>query len=210
MSDFVWSDEYSCNIRPIDNDHRTLFEAVADLDRAVQENHGEEAVALTIDSLLLYVREHFEREERYMLSAGYPDFRAHQISHRRFTQIVKALRDLYAHDPKQIDSVAVLAFLKDWLVEHILNTDRDYVPYLTGQKAGLHGEIPVGEVSDPLTTLTVTCPEEDTEVLKEAARILIEGGRGAEILTAEISELSRQLRRNALAQARKLFGRKSD
>ena len=83
-----------------------------------------------IGTLGAYIAEHFDREERFMRRAGYPGFAEHKRRHDELTAQVRALDTLYEREPDSVDPEKLLAFLKDWLVKHIMGDDQAFVPYL--------------------------------------------------------------------------------
>ncbi len=138
MTYFPWSNDYSVGIRIIDNDHKDLFGMV----NALHAESKADAPAKNIDNLLAalsrYVEEHFEREEELMAAYNYPGLSAHKLKHKELALDVHALRKAHASQPRRIDRDKLLEYLKNWLSNHIMRSDMDYVPYLrseTGKKA---------------------------------------------------------------------------
>lgn len=132
----AWSEDYKTGIKAIDEDHKSLFEEIATLSKMLNEDESSEVVSQVLSCLEQYVAEHFAREERFMVQAGYPKALQHIKIHRRMTQRVVRLRQLYSEDPSQIDNARLSRFLEEWLTHHILKVDMDYLPYLKGEKSG--------------------------------------------------------------------------
>lgn len=131
-----WSDDYLVGIAAIDNDHKTLFALVNRLHDRIKAGDGEDAVGDALDGLVDYIDTHFAREERYMEECGYPDIIPHAQKHRDLARTVHSLKTLFEDDPREIENDAILRFLKNWLTNHILKADMDYVPYVMGEKKG--------------------------------------------------------------------------
>jgi hemerythrin len=133
MTYFPWSNDCSVGIRIIDNDHKDLFGMVNALHVALEGG----APAKNIDSLLAalsrYVEEHFEREEELMAAYNYPGLSAHKAKHKELALDVHALRKAHISHPHRVDRDKFLEYLKNWLSNHILRSDMDYVPYLRDQ-----------------------------------------------------------------------------
>lgn len=71
----------------------------------------------------------FKLEEDLMEEHGYPDFEAHKGQHDQMISNVEVyLRDYEKHGSKTLDKMAV--YLRLWLIQHINDTDRKYVPHL--------------------------------------------------------------------------------
>ncbi len=136
MSFIEWSDDYKVGIAAIDNDHQTLFGLVNRLHDRIKAGDGEDAVGDALDGLIDYIDTHFAREERYMDECGYPGLVAHARKHRDLARTVRSLKTLFEDDPREVENDAILRFLKNWLTNHILKSDMDYVPYVVGKKKG--------------------------------------------------------------------------
>lgn len=199
MSFFPWSDEYSVNLRVIDNDHKDLVNTVNALHDAISSGSERSEVGQIIATLAQYVDEHFAREEALMEANAYPDLADHKCTHRYLARQVYAIRTIFAAKPQQIDPAKLLHFLRHWLVTHILEEDRKYVPYLRGTAAQGSPEAdpapPVKSAksrktsksekaakskkkaaAEPAETLTITVPASKAAVLRRCARFLNNGG----------------------------------
>ena len=137
MAFLEWSDDYMVGIGAIDHDHKVLFILINRLHDEIKGSRGEDAVGEALDGLIQYVDTHFAREEQFMDECGYPDLVKHAKKHRKLASTVHSLKTLFDDDPEQLSSGRILGFLKNWLVNHILKSDMDYVPYMTGEQKGL-------------------------------------------------------------------------
>ena len=88
-----WSADFEIGISAIDTDHQMLFNTIKQLGEHISEAQNPERISATINSLLLYVDEHFEREERFLRRAGYPGFAAHKMEHDRFRDSIFSLHE---------------------------------------------------------------------------------------------------------------------
>lgn len=197
---YEWSPNYSTSIRVIDNDHRDLFEAINTLHDAHEAGQGAERVAATIDCLIRYVDEHFEREERFMEQAGYPDFASHCQSHAEFAGMIRVLHQIYLEDPMAVNIPKVLNFLADWLTQHIQKIDMKYVPYVTGEKAPLNQQ-----EQESLVMRTVKVPEDQVELVQEIVEFIATHRDKKESLQAVFSEFNKQTEQSLMDKAKKLF-----
>jgi len=136
MAFMPWSDDYLVGIAAIDQDHKTLFLLVNRLHQRIEKGEDEYAIAEALAGLVDYIDTHFAREERYMEECGYPDLVRHARKHRDLARTVHSLKTMFDDDPPALASDEILEFLRDWLTNHILKSDMDYVPYVTGRKKG--------------------------------------------------------------------------
>lgn len=125
MKYFEWTDELSVNVKEVDVQHKKLVEMVNDLNEAMLARKGREAQKSTIDAMVDYADVHFKVEEKYMQRFQYPGFAAHRVEHENFT--AKAL-ELKSRTERAgfILTLEIVNFLKGWLRNHIMGTDRQY------------------------------------------------------------------------------------
>jgi hemerythrin len=76
---------------------------------------------------------HFDHEEELMKKSGYENIMEHEIEHKFFVKrLEKITKKEYDEPEEQKDFILNLSqFLFDWLVHHILETDKKYVSLLT-------------------------------------------------------------------------------
>ena len=80
-------------------------------------------------------RAHFLREERLMDLSSFPQSSAHKGEHRALeAEIGKKITNLKCD--RKIDVDAVASYTLDWLVEHIVTSDKDLALFLRGISAG--------------------------------------------------------------------------
>jgi hemerythrin-like metal-binding protein len=130
---FPWKSEYSVQDASIDSQHQRLVALVNDLYAAMAEREGRAAVHRILIGLTDYTRTHFSYEERQMERVGYPAIQQHKEYHRKLLQRV----ELYVEGwnlGQSVNIVELAAFLKDWLLNHIGQTDRPLAEYLRAQR----------------------------------------------------------------------------
>ena len=128
MAYMSWQDSFSVNVKEIDDQHRNLIEMVNTLHDAMLANKGREAHMATIGSMANYAKIHFETEEKYMRRFDFPYLSSHKEEHDRFTDKALELK-ARAESNAFILTLEILAFLKEWLNDHILGTDAKYSQY---------------------------------------------------------------------------------
>ncbi|MDX9769781.1 MAG: bacteriohemerythrin [Tenuifilaceae bacterium] len=129
MAFFTWQNKFAFDIESIDNDHKKLVGYIDDLYSAMSQGQAKNIIQGVVKELIDYTRVHFRREEFYMKSTNYPDFESHKKAHDAFVEQVDAFEDKLNQGKDNI-SIEVLTFLREWLSEHILNTDKKLVPHL--------------------------------------------------------------------------------
>ena len=125
--DITWTPEMSVGVPELDADHRILVDLINKLADA-QDVNDAGVIESVLDRLAIYIDEHFQREEAYMESAGYPQLPEHRQKHRALTAQVEQIRlDFFLGNRDSIGEYT-LVFLKEWLRQHILVEDMQYNP----------------------------------------------------------------------------------
>jgi len=120
-----WKDEYSVGVKSIDDDHRKLLNLINSFQTAVRYRTGESFEKESLDEVIAYTKYHFDREEKMMQEAGYPDIEAHKKIHRAMiAKIEDFLIDYEKRGYEALEDVSL--YLNDWLINHINGTDQEY------------------------------------------------------------------------------------
>ncbi len=129
MDQLSWSGTLEMGIPEIDAQHRHLLEVANRVIVAVHTNRVAKVVVEIVKELREYTVEHFLDEERYMEKAGYARLSEHHLEHERLkNQVRQWQRDLYTNQTVSADEV--LAFMRSWLLEHILQSDMGFKAWL--------------------------------------------------------------------------------
>lgn len=132
MAFVQWDQKLSVGIAQIDMQHKKLVSMINEMYQAMSEGKGNDVVGKVVNDLIAYTRTHFATEEKLMQTNGYPDFNAHKALHDQLTKQVVQIQDDFKAGKVAL-STKVAAFLKDWLVKHIMGTDQKYAPFLQGK-----------------------------------------------------------------------------
>jgi hemerythrin-like metal-binding protein len=132
---FQWTQEHSVAVLRFDSDHQKLFALVNELNDAMAEKRGRFVVVRVLRELADYARRHFAAEEAAMQRANYAGIAEHIAEHRALSAKVEEFYTDYGESADGIP-IDVLFFLRDWLQQHILKTDRKYSETLN--RAGIH------------------------------------------------------------------------
>ncbi|MGO9483711.1 MAG: bacteriohemerythrin [Rhodomicrobium sp.] len=132
-----WTDEFSVGIEEINSDHKRLLELVNELHDAVQAGAGRKVLGKILDGLMLYVNYHFAHEEGLFLRLNYPGYERHRRQHQALTITVKEIHEDFQSGSSDALPQQVLEFLKNWLYEHILGSDRAFGVFVNGRGAEL-------------------------------------------------------------------------
>lgn len=134
----VWQDSFATGVTEIDEQHMILVHTLNEASDNLATDKSLETLGQITQNLLSYALYHFETEEELMQEYGYPldqdeDAKQHLAQHRAFSAKVVAVRDgLQAGTP--VEAEDLLGFLNDWLVNHILNTDKKLGAFIAAKR----------------------------------------------------------------------------
>ncbi len=124
-----WNDSYSVGIDSIDRQHKRLIHLINQLQTTVDYSTGEEFEREALDELVDYTKSHFSYEEELMEKYAYPEFEPHKAQHTKMINAVESVLAEYETDQDRAMRHA-LDYLKDWLINHINGTDKEYSQFL--------------------------------------------------------------------------------
>ncbi len=124
-----WSSELSVGINSIDQQHKRLVDLINQLNDAMKQKLSKSTLLHTINELKQYTVEHFAKEEVLFKKYSYPETESHQRIHAIFVDKVKKFEEDVSAGRVTV-SMSIMTFLKDWLIKHIMGTDKKYAPFL--------------------------------------------------------------------------------
>ena len=132
-----WSDEFGLGMPEIDEQHRVLIELINQVWRAVVKRADRTEALPILEELEKYTITHFMAEEVFMREIAYPQFAEHKIEHDNFVnRVAEEKAKIVAGQGVELDMVH---FLKDWLINHILVSDKAYAEQHRRQSSGFLG-----------------------------------------------------------------------
>lgn len=133
MSALDWNESMSVGFEPIDCQHRELVQILNDLFDADTQGRGPEMISDILTRLINYTSEHFSAEERYFDKFGYPWSDSHKEEHQKLLQQVHAFKESF--DVREtVLTDEIKSFLTEWIVNHIMGSDKKFGRYLYEQK----------------------------------------------------------------------------
>jgi len=128
-----WTPALALGHPAIDAQHRRLVDLLNRLFDALHSGKTRTILEGVLAELITYTQTHFQDEETLFLNSGYPDKEKHLAKHKDFVETVSRFKNDFVGGRVVMGS-ETMAFLKDWLVEHIQGTDRQIIEHLN--KAG--------------------------------------------------------------------------
>jgi methyl-accepting chemotaxis protein/hemerythrin len=128
----TWTDGLSVGVGLIDEQHKVLLSLINELHAAMRARKSDAVLISVVERLKEYTVKHFGQEEEYFDRYGYPESAQHKEAHRKLVQQVLEFEAGLKSGKAKV-TMDIMRFLKDWLVGHIMGTDRKYGPFLNAK-----------------------------------------------------------------------------
>jgi len=122
----TWKEAYSVGVERLDSQHQYMFE----LGKKISELRPEHAKEI-VQSLYDYLVEHCAAEESHMADIGFPGLDVHREKHVDILTQLSAFSGGDGAGPREI--LKLKTFYYTWLVNHVLNVDRQYFEFAQNQ-----------------------------------------------------------------------------
>jgi len=119
-----WNDRMTVQVARFDDDHKKLIGMIGRLNEAMEKGEGNRIMVDILSELAEYCVGHFKREEQMMEQHKYPDYRSHKEIHDKF--MATAGEVITNFENGKVSPSEIMCLLSDWLLNHILNTDKKY------------------------------------------------------------------------------------
>jgi methyl-accepting chemotaxis protein/hemerythrin len=123
-----WSSKIETGIKKFDDQHKELVRLLNKFYSAINEGRSKSVLGEILKELANYTVYHFQSEEEAFRQFNFPEKDEHIRIHKDLVnQVVKIIKDFEAG--KDVVSVNLLQFLKEWIVKHIMGNDMRYGKY---------------------------------------------------------------------------------
>jgi hemerythrin-like metal-binding protein len=120
----------SVGIDSIDEQHKKLVNMINALNDAMLTNSSHELLGKIFTGLAAYTHKHFAYEENMFAEYGYSDSEEHKRQHNELIAQVVELKENFIKNPQGTINTDLMLFLKRWLTNHIMRTDKEYAEFL--------------------------------------------------------------------------------
>ncbi|MEW6195268.1 MAG: bacteriohemerythrin [Bacteroidota bacterium] len=124
-----WDPSYSVNINSIDTQHKKLINMINNLHEAMLQGRGKEVLGSIFNELASYTIYHFNHEEELFAKYDYMEQNKHKAEHERLIAQVNDLKNNF-NKGGSVLTMEVMNFLKLWLSDHIIGSDKKYSSFL--------------------------------------------------------------------------------
>ncbi|MBI5846882.1 MAG: hemerythrin family protein [Nitrospirae bacterium] len=125
MAYLEWNETFSVHVQEFDEHHKRIIAMINEIRNSTGQLNDDSSVSEKVHSLIDYASTHFKAEERLMTQFGFAEYEAHEAEHDRFIAQVLEFQERLRKGEKVVSN-ELMTFLKDWLVKHILGTDKQY------------------------------------------------------------------------------------
>lgn len=139
MEHVAWDESMSVGVGVLDDDHKRLLDMFNGLLKTGVSTKSKDDLVPLLEGLRDYTDVHFRREETFMERHAFPDLEAHKAAHRYFVDEVEKLRRELHGNQTMMLRIDLILLLKEWLIEHIQSTDKQYKPYMAEGDAATVG-----------------------------------------------------------------------
>lgn len=122
---YPWNNALLTGVKQFDDQHKELVGMLNKLHRAMKNRETKEVLEKILFELVDYTGNHFSSEESLFDKYNYPESAEHKKHHQALLSQVTDFIEKY-EEGKAALGVDLLAFLRDWVVNHILGTDKKY------------------------------------------------------------------------------------
>ncbi|MFH0734676.1 MAG: bacteriohemerythrin [bacterium] len=129
MALISWTNEYAVNISIIDNQHKTLIALINILHDKMKQGKGKLILDVVLTELTEYTIYHFSTEEELFRKYNYQETKAHLIEHNKLLEEVTKIKNNF-DSGNTVITLELMNFLKNWLENHILKSDKKYSSFL--------------------------------------------------------------------------------
>jgi len=126
-----WKEDFGGGIECIDDDHKQLINLINQFEAAANYDQGEQFEEEALSELVDYTKHHFAIEEKLMQEHSYPEFEQHKAQHEAMIKQVKTFLESYQTDDSEQTIEEIAAYLKYWLVNHIISVDKKTARFLS-------------------------------------------------------------------------------
>lgn len=124
-----WNSTYELGFKTIDEQHIKLVDIINDFYNAFATAQAHEKIGNIIGELVNYTVYHFTAEEEIFANSNYPNTEEHRKKHKEFVDELKRYHQ-EVKDGNMTTTYDLMTYLRDWLIKHIMGTDRTYLPYI--------------------------------------------------------------------------------
>ena len=133
MTYMTWSNDLSVGVTQFDEEHRQLIGLINEMHDEVRGGTTNEALIRISDKLIATLLAHLDHEEKCFDELHYPRAGMHKATHENMKMRISTLRGEIGRKESSQLAREMLHFLRESLLDHIQEEDKNYSEYLNEQ-----------------------------------------------------------------------------
>ena len=129
---FEWDEILSVGIDVVDDQHQELFRIGRELVYVLENTSAGldqyDDIIKLLKELHTYANYHFSEEEKLMEAADFIGLPAHRFQHKIFVKKIEEIELDELDEDQKNHALDLLDFLANWITNHIMKVDREYIP----------------------------------------------------------------------------------
>jgi hemerythrin len=130
---FQWTATHDVFLPAIDNEHRTIFQIVSELQLSLRARAPQFQVEEILHRLIAHIEDHFSHEEKLMTETHYLSLKWHKEQHNTLRKRIRALSALVQAGDME-SGRELVEFITHWFDDHTSLTDRMLGAHLRNQQ----------------------------------------------------------------------------
>lgn len=123
-----WTALDRIGIRQFDEEHRELVNLINQFHEAMVLRRNRVIADEIFEKLIQATRNHFSNEEALLGERGFPERDSHAKQHSDLLVEIRSLHRQFKEG--SLSAMMLLTYLKNWLIHHIKESDRQYAVWL--------------------------------------------------------------------------------
>jgi hemerythrin len=124
-----WRKEFSVGIRELDNQHKKIIKILNQIFALHEKEKDEKELEKIISNLYEYIKDHFRKEEEYMLNHNYAGYDKQKQEHNQFIDRFSEFQGEFLKGHR-LTTINLFNFVWDWFSQHIVKLDKLYSSFL--------------------------------------------------------------------------------
>lgn len=130
-----WKESNAVFFPEVDDEHRTLFQAIGEFQKALESDSGGVELPKALQILVTCAEDHFTHEEKLMRGLGYQLFDWHKKQHDSMRKHMKHYAPQIAAGDAEAGAMLIECFTT-WLNDHVAVSDQMMAAFLRNQQRG--------------------------------------------------------------------------
>jgi hemerythrin-like metal-binding protein len=130
MAKIEWNASFSLGVKSLDSQQRRLIELAAGIFQSVKNKQDYRLVSALFSKLRQHTVYHFNDEEEFMRSMGYPEIKAHAKEHDDIKSMLRQHQEQLFREGR-VREKDIREFQKKLLVEHVVYSDLNVKRFLS-------------------------------------------------------------------------------